>query len=704
MDEAAFLQKVRERFKYCLEAWRDIRDEHDLDMRFLAGDQWDEREKRDRKDKHRPMVVVDELSQYINQLINDVRENKRGIKVEPKGSGANDKTAANLEGWIRAVEYESNAQSAYISGFEGACGGSYGFWKLQCYYESDKSFDQSVRIVPKANANTVVFDPDCKLYDCSDAADCFEIEFISHEEFKRRYPNAKIIEFTDDIRQMAPEWIKDKHVQLASYWKVKKEKVKLHLVDPKDGREPLVMRDDELPVEVDKSSILKSREIEDQRVVQYVLNGVEVLETNDPQDSENPKGWPGKWIPIIPVWGKEIFVDEGAGSKRILLSLIRIARDAQRLLNYYASQEMEEAKMTPKTPYMGPKGMFSGGGAQGFDDINDTPRAWAEYELPEGVPPGFKPERVPFVPNFQQYELVKESAKRAIQAAMGISPLPTAAQRQNEKSGIALERIQGERQKGTFHFIDNFERSLTFTGRQLEDIYHVLHDTDRQVTIRDRREGQKTVPASSISGDHTVTISTGPSYQSEREKAESFVDTLIGSVPQVFPLIGDLLTRLRLGNDPIGDEIAERLTPPQFAQGQGQEPLPPRATAAIQQAQQQVQILNAHAQKLELAISQLQMEKSAKMIETASRERIAALQEQTKVIIAQAQIQREGAETILQSELQRISEMMAQNSTMIEQMHQHDLIDHQTNADMTKAAQQAALTPPDQSSGATDGK
>lgn len=679
-------------------------------MRFRAGDQWDDREKRKRDEQMYPMIVVDETTQYVNQLVNDVRENKRGVKVEPEGYGATDKTADLLEGWVRGIEYKSNAQAAYITGFEGAVVGSYGFWKLQTYFENEKSFNQSVRIVAIPNANTIVFDPDCLNYDCSDAADCFEVNFISHDEFKRRYPRAEILEFTDDIRQIAPEWVKDKQVQIASYWKVEVKEVTLHLVDPKDGREPIVMREDELPEKMDRSLILKSRPSEERRIVQTILNGVEILEVNDPKDADNPKGWPGKWIPIIPVWGQEIFVDEGAGSKRKLMSLIRLARDPQQWLNYCAAQEIAEAKMTPKTPYMGPKGMFSNQASQ-WETINDVPAAFVEFEVPEGSPPGTQPIRVPFAPNFQQYEIVKESAKRSIQAAMGISPLPTSAQRQNEKSGVALERIQGERQKGSYHFIDNFERSLEATGRQLVDVFDILHDTARDVVTRNRKQEQKVVRVNDPSspknqpsdGEHSVTVSSGPSHQSQREATESFVDTLISSVPGVFPLIGDLLVKLRLRGDPIGDEVAQRLTPPQFAQKDGQEPLPPQAIAAMQKSQQENQQLHAYAQKLEQIVNQLQQEKAAKMIETSSRERVAALQEQTKLVVAQATLQRDSAEAILQGELQKIQ-------TILGQIHEHSTIAHQAEQDRATAAQehqqtleqgqqQAALNPPENGAG-----
>src|SRR5579864_4215186 len=158
-----FLEKARNRFKYCLEAWREIREQHDLDMRFLAGDSWDEAERRRRNDKNLPMIHLDELTQYINQLINDVRQNKRAVNVLPKGSGANDKTASLRADWIRAIEYISQAQTAYTTAFEGAAGGSYGFWKIETYYENPKSFNLSARILPIANANTILFDPDCKM-------------------------------------------------------------------------------------------------------------------------------------------------------------------------------------------------------------------------------------------------------------------------------------------------------------------------------------------------------------------------------------------------------------------------------------------------------------------------------------------------------------------------------------------------------------
>ena len=68
------------------------------------------------------------------------------------------------------------------------------------------------------------------------------------------------------------------------------------------------------------------------------------------------------------------------------------------------------------------------------------------------------PQRQAFTPNFQEYESAKDSCRRAIQAAMGISSLPTAARRDNEESGIAIGRIQNSEALGSYH--NEYSRKL----------------------------------------------------------------------------------------------------------------------------------------------------------------------------------------------------------------------------------------------------
>jgi hypothetical protein len=63
---------------------------------------------------------------------------------------------------------------------------------------------------------------------------------------------------------------------------------------------------------------------------------------------------PGSYIPIIPVFG-EVKNIEG---KKYRKSLIRDAKEPQRINNYFLSAEVESVALQPKAPFIGPVGAF----------------------------------------------------------------------------------------------------------------------------------------------------------------------------------------------------------------------------------------------------------------------------------------------------------------------------------------------------------
>jgi hypothetical protein len=169
MRDEALLEEIRDRFTYGTNEWRSIRDEAEKDMRYIAGDCWEEEERRAREDAGRPCLSLDELGQYVNQAVNDVRQHKRGVKVTPQGSGAKDKDAELRQSLYRQVEYRSNAQTeAYITMFENTVQRSYGFLRVKPRYVSDRSFDQELIIEPLPNPDLVTPDPDFVRTDGSD--------------------------------------------------------------------------------------------------------------------------------------------------------------------------------------------------------------------------------------------------------------------------------------------------------------------------------------------------------------------------------------------------------------------------------------------------------------------------------------------------------------------------------------------------------
>lgn len=708
-ENDALLKELRDRFSYAMDQWKDVREEGNTDMRFLSGNSWDPDELSERSDEGRPALNFDELNQYPNQLINDVRQNKRAVKVDPTGSGQTDDEAKLRGGIIRDIEYTSSAQAAYITGFESAAQRGMGFWAYRTEHADDETFNLQLSVRRIANQSSVVIDPDYKEADASDMEYAYIVDSMDRDEFKRRFSWAEIVDFSEDDMKLAGNtWLDEKRVQVAEYYRVVREKRRLLRFTNPTTQESQEMFEDQLPEgftydALKKTKLLqRERKVEKRVIEKYLTNGIEILEKTI---------WPGRWIPICVVFGKEIWTNDGTGPKRQLQSLIRLARDPQKLYNYYRTGEAEEAGMTPKVPFIGAKGQFDGN-KMDWQNVGKVPKAYIEYNpIIEGIaqplPP---PARQPFQPNFQAYEIAADSARRAIMSAVGISPLPTAAQRQNEKSGVALEKIASQAAQGSFHFIDNFDRALEHGGRIMDELLPIIYDTKRMVGTRKPDDtfelaminDDTDVKTQLITGRSKVTITTGPAYESQRQEAQEFAE-LLAKIPGVFPQIADLIVKLKnLG--PIGEEIADRLTPQQYRTQEGQKPLSPQAAAIIQQSQQHAQALNEQCKVLEAQLQKLQQEKDAKIVDNEYKLSLEKLKIDAQITVAEITAK-------AQNELQRAKWELDAYKQLHGQTHEAALqaMDHSHDAEMQKkqqdaAAEQAANQPPtgeaDQGAGA----
>jgi hypothetical protein len=669
--DTATLEEMRERFDGAHDFWRDIRDESKTDRRFCAGDPWDDSDRKKRDDAGRPVITTDELSQYVNQLINEIRQSKRAIKVTPIGQGATDKTAERNANLIRQIEYRSNAQqSAYIPAFENCVQGSYGYIRMKPRYVSDDDERQELVIEGVPNPDMSLPDPDIQSPTGRDAKFWFLYEQWRRKDFKRRWPKARFVSF--DAEQMTAlqstyVWGSEDKVTVAEYWTKEITKDELLLLESKDGqRQQFKVLRSKFDKSSDKASftIVKVlRDVERSKVMQYFTNGLEILERTE---------WPAPDIPIASCFGKIIYVDDGGMSKRKILSAVRLARDPYMLLCYIRSAQQEIIGGTTRTSWIGYEGQFDAGagGAADWQRAAHEPVAFLEakgytenYPQGNGNGPLPLPQKQSWDPPLQNLEIAAEAARRAIQAAIGWSPLPTNAQRQNEKSGVALEHIKSTGQQGSFHFIDHYEAMITRMGEILERSLPFWYDAQREETIRKNDDTTERVmlndpskPETDMSvGMHDVTLSTGPDFESERDRASQFADMLAGN-PEIFKLIGPMIVRLKnLG--PIGDQIAkalEILQPPELRQQEGKEPevtpqMLQQAKATITELQQKLQqaadMIRTDQIKikgdLEKTRVQGQIDVALRRMEDAAKVAVAKINAMTKGVIAQGEMENE---------------------------------------------------------------
>jgi hypothetical protein len=322
-----------------------------------------------------------------------------------------------------------------------------------------------------------------------------------------------------------------------------------------------------------------------------------------------------------------------------------------------------------------------------WEDCTKIPYAFLEADIPDnwpagGIPP--LPTRVPFTPNFQSYEIAKESCRRAIQAAMGIMPLPTAAARQSEKSGVALQRIQDEEALGSYHFIDGYDRALRLAGRVIDQWIPTVYGREdrgmhlrkpdesyRRVTLNTRApyadsdNKQSHFPVDEV--DHSISISTGPSYQSQRDAVSDFLDNLIGQLPklpiappQAAQLLSIAIKMKDLG--PLGDQMAEIVSPTQGSDGQSMQQL--------QQAQGQLQQQGILIQQMQAELQKLTNEKQAKVVEGEYRMMTERLRSQTSLTVERLKAEAQAASAEINTKSQILSERMAAIDELYKQAHE----------------------------------
>jgi hypothetical protein len=155
---------------------------------------------------------------------------------------------------------------------------------------------------------------------------------MSKDEFKRQY-GAKAM---DEIQNWAangigdPNWTEENVVWLAEYFMVDEDESTLYQLV--DGSTTRVKPEDE-------SLIIQERQSATRKVTWRLMSEKTILEE---------KEFPAKYIPIIPVLGWELNID---GQKNYM-SLIRHAKDPQRLYNYFKSMEAEIIALAPKSPWL----------------------------------------------------------------------------------------------------------------------------------------------------------------------------------------------------------------------------------------------------------------------------------------------------------------------------------------------------------------
>jgi hypothetical protein len=620
-DDSDTLATMRTRLTMAISALSESREDELDDLKFYAGSpdnhwQWPADVLATRGAVQgqtinaRPTLTINKLPQHVRQVTNDQRQNRPSGKVIPADDNADPEVAEIYNGMVRHIEYISDADVAYDTACENQVSYGEGYIRVITEYCDDTSFDQDIKIMRVRNSFSVYMDPTIQDPCGSDAKWCFITEDVTRDEYERMFPDASPISSLENSGvgdQSLNVWINEDTVRIAEYYYVEYDKAQLNLypgnVTAFEGS-PEAKQLAQMGVKP-----IRTREVDAKRVRWCKTNGYEFLEKRD---------WVGKWIPVVRVIGNEFEVD----GRLYVSGLVRNAKDAQRMYNYWVSQEAEMLALAPKAPFIGYGGQF-----EGYENQWKTANTqnWPYLEVNPDVTDGNGavlplPQRA--APPLPQTGLIqaKMGASDDIKSTTGQYDTSLGAT-SNERSGKAIMARERQSDTGTYHYVDNLARAIRHVTRQLVDLIPKIYDTQRVARIigvdgetdmvkidpMQQEPVKKIVNQQGIEidkiynpsvGKYDVVVTTGPSYMTKRQEALDAMGMILQSNPQLWQVAGDLF--IKNMDWPGAQEMAQRfarvIDPKVLGDGSDDSP-------ELQMAKQQLQ---AMAQELDQLHGMLQ--------------------------------------------------------------------------------------------------
>jgi len=734
--KAKIVEQGLERFKLILEVEGDQRDREVEDLKFdraFPEDQWPAEILKARSGgfapdgsvvHERPCLVIPKLDQPVQQVINEARKARLGIIVKPKGARSNKEGAAIRQGMIRAIENDSRANLARIWALERAVKCGRGAYRVLKTYANDGDFDLDLVVKRIKNQGCVYLDPYAQEPDWSDGEFGFITDEMPVSEYKRLYDQSALASMDatelQSVSDKAPQWVTtgpEGTIRVSEYFYVEYEKRTL-IFDERQGKSVLLPKGAPVP-----EGVTQTRPV-DKRIVKWcVINAHEVLDEED---------WEGRYIPIVPVIGKEYNVDGASCYKGVISN----AKDSQRLYNYARSSQALRSGLESLAPWVMAEGQDEGYEAM-WDEANTRAFTRLKYKPTtfEGhlVPP---PSRNDISStNISASVLMAREADADIQATTGRFN-PSLGKQDGNRSGKAINALKMQGEQSSSNYLENLANiSVTHEARILLDLFPYVYDRpgrivrlmgdepkdEREVmlhapfivgpqgplsttpgtpglisTIMNKMKGGKPPEPPKLydlrDGEYSVSVSIGQGFSNQQDAEKAFVLGIIQAAPAMAPYLIDIASELE--GTGIGERVKKRLQKinPQLVEEEegGPPAIPPQVQQQLQQLQQQNQQMQAVLQKFQSGAaveeSKIAAAKVMKQMELASRERIEAAKIKANLTSTNATLGSKEAVATMDNETKR-------GTTAATHQHESRLRVVDAEEDERAALRDAALQP-----------
>jgi hypothetical protein len=550
----------------------------------------------------------DVLRKAGRQILSDLRSNPVQPDFKPVDESRND-DADILDGLYRAADRQLDSQEAYDYAQQDAVVCGFGAWEVFTEYATNRAGDKNQVIrrqwIPEAN-NVVFWDPSAKKLDKSDARFVSILKSYTPDGYKelveeltgRNDEECNPSDFAQPESSMTFPWVSgDRQIYVATIYRRKRVDDEVFaMVDP--FGEQIRLRKSDLEEIMDDLidqgfEILDRKKIKRWEVRKFICSGKEIL---------NGKGKgeaiAGEHIPVVPMYGERSIVE----GEETYEGITRMAKDPQRLRNFQLSYLQDIVSRSPR-----PKPIFFPAQVAGFENMYENSGADDNYPyylnnqfdangnpLPVG-PVAVMPEQQVPAALLTMIDLSRQAVEDVANPGM---PQDIA---DPDLSGKAVLALQNRVDQQAYIYQHNYKFAKRRDAEIFASMASEIFDSPRNVTIETPDGNRKEVEIMSVIIDketgEPVTVNDltnmefdvyaeiGPSYASQKQKANEDMLSMMSALPDGDPMKRALMLTLLENADGDGLKDIRKMARKQLVLEGIKEPETEEELAMLQQAQ-----------------------------------------------------------------------------------------------------------------------
>ena len=486
--------------------------------------------------ENKPKLEINKIMLSLIRIYNEYRNNRITVDFVSKDGRDAGGLADICDGLYRADEQDSTATEAYDNAFDEGTSGGYGAWRLRAEYEDeddDENTYQRIRMEPIYDADTsVYFDLDAKKQDKSDAKRGWIVSSMSVEGYKAEYGDDPT-SWPKETDSKQFDWCTPDVVYIAEYYEVEKVKETVYTYITATG-DKLTLTDDDLEEQdLTGAVMLSEKKVTRRKVHKYIMSGGGIL--------EDCGFIAGKYIPIIPFYGKRWYVD----NVERCMGHVRLAKDPARLKNMQVSKLAETAALSAvQKPIVHPEQIAGHEVRWSEDNVKNYPYLLInQLETADGQTQPAGPIAYTKAPEIPPALAASLQVSEQDQAEI-LGRQEQGEQMLANQSGKAVELIQQSLGMQSFIYMSNFAKSMQWCGKvwlsMAKEVYTEdersmkmigemgnTETTDLMVPALDEETGEPTTKNDLSKANFDIAVDVGPSSSSRRDATVSALTNMM---------------------------------------------------------------------------------------------------------------------------------------------------------------------------------